>query len=48
VFFNPTNRVVYHRLEDYSDLIANEAGLIGGLKVQSLTINPNTMVVVGK
>jgi pullulanase len=48
VFFNPTNQVVYHRLEDYADLIANEAGLIGGLKVQSLTINPNTMVVVGK
>jgi threonyl-tRNA synthetase len=48
VFFNPTGQVVYHRLEEYSDLIANEAGLIGGLKVQSLTINPHTMVVIGK
>ena len=48
IFFNPTYSVIYHRLDDYYDLIANEAGLIGELSVQSLTINPFTMVVVAK
>lgn len=48
IFFNPTYSVIYHRLDDYYDLIANEAGLIGELSVQSLTINPFTIVVVAK
>jgi len=48
VFFNPTEKVIYHRLDDYMDLLANEAGLIDRLKVHSLTINPYTMVVVAR
>ncbi|MBS3987298.1 MAG: type I pullulanase [Erysipelothrix sp.] len=48
IFFNPTGSVMYHRLEDYYLLLANEAGLIGHLPVQSLTINPHTIVVVAK
>lgn len=48
VFFNPTGNVMYHRLEDYYQLLANEAGLIGNIPVQSLTINPHTIVVVAK
>ncbi|MCD8574734.1 MAG: hypothetical protein LRY28_04480 [Erysipelotrichaceae bacterium] len=48
IFFNPTGSVMYHRLEDYYQLLANEAGLIGHLPVQSLTINPHTIVVVAK
>jgi pullulanase len=48
IFFNPTGQVMYHRLSDYYELLANEAGLIGRLPVQSLTINPHTIVVVAK
>jgi pullulanase len=48
VFFNPTREVVYHCLDDYGTLIANEAGLIDQIKVQCVTINPFTMVVLGK
>ncbi|MBS3972747.1 MAG: type I pullulanase [Erysipelotrichia bacterium] len=48
IFFNPTGTVMYHRLEDYYQLLANEAGLIGNIPVQSLTINPHTIVVVAK
>ncbi len=48
VFFNPTKEVVYHCLDDYGTLIANEAGLIEQIKVQCVTINPFTMVVVAK
>ena len=48
IFFNPTGQVMYHRLSDYYELLANEAGLIGRLPVQSLTINPFTIVVVAK
>src|SRR5690554_5362769 len=47
VFFNPTKEVGYHCLENYGTLIANEAGLIEKIQVQCITINPNTMVVVG-
>lgn len=47
VFFNPTYDVAYYRLEQVGDLLVNEAGLINEIKVQSVTINPFTMVVVG-
>lgn len=48
VFFNPTQEVVYHCLDGYGTLIANEAGLIEKIKVQCVTINPYTMVVVAQ
>lgn len=48
IFFNPTNEVVYHCLDGYGTLIANEAGLIEKIQIQCVTINPNTMVVIGK
>lgn len=48
VFFNPTQEVVYHCLDEYGTLIANEAGLIDKIQVQCVTINPFTMVVVGQ
>lgn len=48
VFFNPTYEVAYHCLDGYGTLIANEAGLIEPIQTQCITINPFTMVVVGK
>jgi pullulanase len=48
VFFNPTYEVVYHCLEGYGTLIANEAGLIEKIQVQCVSVNPFTMVVVAQ
>ena len=47
VYINPTSQVFYQNFPDYVDLLANEAGMIKEYSVQSVVINPYTMVIVG-
>ena len=47
VYINPTSQVFYQSFPDYVDLLANEAGMIKDYSVQSVAINPYTMVIVG-
>ena len=47
VYINPTPQVYYQSFPEYVDLLANEAGRIRDYAVQSVAINPFTMVIVG-
>ena len=47
VYINPTSQVFYQSFPDYVELLANEAGAITDYNVQSVAINPYTMVIVG-
>jgi pullulanase len=48
VYINPTNQIYYERFEDFVEILANEAGLIEGVKAQNVTVNPYTLVVFAK
>ena len=46
VYINPTPQVYYQSFPEYVDLLANEAGRVRDYAVQSVAINPFTMVIV--
>ncbi len=48
IYINPTNQIYYERFDDFVEILANEAGLIEGVKAQNATINPYTLVVFAR
>jgi len=48
VYINPTNQIYYEHFQDFVEILANEAGLLEGVKAQNVTINPYTLVIFAK